>query len=169
MFSHGVILIQLYSTLLVLQLHFSPSSKRCCDFIHTCWPWAYSSDTCSKTFCEDLNHGTFLVLRSPWWCLKSGISNATKGHRHLAAFFGSEVWKIPLSCLAPMFLPQTFTAARHGKLPDLEGDKQIQQKAWVLWWIELPCQMLRCSSQVQNVQSWVNYIPRNLEKWVWED
>lgn len=102
-------------------------------------------------------------------CVWRPGSNATKGHRHLTAFLRSEVWKISLSCLAPMFLPKTFPTARHRELPNLEGDKQILQKAWVLWWLGLQCQMLRCSSQVQNVQTWVISIPRNPEKWVWED
>lgn len=100
-------------------------------------------------------------------CVWRPGSNATKGHRHLTAFLRSEVWKISLSCLAPVFLPKTFPTARHRELPNLEGDKQILQKAWVLWWLGLQCQMLISGAECTDL-SYLTY-PEILKKWVWED
>lgn len=125
MFSHWAILIYLYCILLTLQMDFFPHSKRCCDFINTFWPWLDASDICSKTYFPGTQIMTLPLCCAVLGCVWRANSNATKGQRHLTAFLTPEVWKTPLSCLAPMLLPKTFPTARHRELPNLESDKQI--------------------------------------------
>lgn len=117
-----------------------------------------SSGICSKiyfTWTQIMMLSSFCAALGGVWRVKP---NARMGYGRLTPFLLSKVWKIPLSCLAPMFLPKILPAARHGELTNLKGNKQIQQKAWVLWCLVLQWLKYQSSSQVQRWGTELSYL-----------